>query len=225
MAAPASELVALFDVDDDHDTVWQPRYSIAPTDQAPIIRARVVDEAPERTLELGAWGLRPAWAKQGGPRPINARIETVGTNGMFRTALAKHRCVVPMSGYYEWTAETDGKQPHYLASPAPVLAAAGLAAARKDADGSWSISYTIVTREARDAGGEVHDRMPAFLPAALVGDWLDPAGDGTALVDHLRAASDEVSATIAVHPVSRQVNNVRTVDPSDPDLIAPVSDA
>lgn len=56
-----------------------------------------------------------------------------------------------------------------------LLHAAGLSAARKTGDReSWNITFTIVMREAPEAGGEVHDRMPVFLTYEVVGEWLTP---------------------------------------------------
>ena len=70
---------------------------------------------------MPTWGLRPSWAKEKGPRPINARLETAATNGMFRSAFASARALVPMTGYYEWQeALEDGKKvknPSYVHAP------------------------------------------------------------------------------------------------------------
>jgi len=107
------------------------------------------------------------------------------------------------------------------------LHAAGLTAARKSEDGEgWDVTFTIVTREARDAGGEVHDRMPVFLTEEAVGEWLAPGKLEAEQKDPLLAMIDEVSATVAgrleTYAVDRQVNNVRTLDRTDPSLIAPL---
>lgn len=207
---------------------WVPAFSIAPTNRAPIVRERASsDGAVQRSIDLATWGLRPAWAKPGGPAPINARMETLATNGMFRTAFAGQRCLVPMTGYFEWTEEKDGKQPHFIhgGGGTPTLAAAGLYAARKDGD-SWAMSFTIATREARDAGGALHERMPVFLESDTWGDWLNPAKAGTAggpeasaLVALLEESSTAVAKTLESHPVDRRVNNTRAADPRDAGLI------
>ena len=152
---------------------WEPVYSIAPRNLAPVVREYLDDEGElHRTLELTRWGLAPSWAKEKGPRPINARLETASTNGMFRGSFTNSRAVVPMTGYYEWVEVEDGKDPHFVHHPdGELLHAAGLTAARKTDDGeSWDVSFTIITREARDAGGEVHDRMPVFLTEDAVTD-------------------------------------------------------
>ena len=64
---------------------WFPVFSITPSTLVPVVREHF-DDGGElvRTLEPARWGLRPSWAKEKGPRPINARYETVTTNGMFR---------------------------------------------------------------------------------------------------------------------------------------------
>lgn len=206
---------------------WVPAYSIAPTNRVPIVRERVVDDEIQRNLDLARWGLRPGWATAGGPAPINARIETLASNGMFRGAFAGQRCLVPMSGYFEWTDEPEGKQPHYIHGAGP-LAAAGLYASRKEGD-EWKLSFTIATREARDASGQVHDRMPVFMERATWADWLNPAKTGTpgaADPEGLQAMMEEsslaVASTLHTYTVDRRLNNTRTVDRHDSTLINPI---
>jgi putative SOS response-associated peptidase YedK len=74
-------------------------------------------EAGERRLDPLRWGLRPRWAKaeKVAREPINARAETVATNGMFRQAYARRRCLVPAGAFYEWKALDGGKQPVAIA--------------------------------------------------------------------------------------------------------------
>lgn len=216
-----NDLMTLFDAAPGTAADWVARYSIAPSTRAPIVREWLDEGEVHREVDYARWGLRPGWAKESGPRPINARLETAATNGMFRTAFSAQRCLVPMSGYFEWETTPSGKQPHYIHAPGP-LAAAGLYAARKDeSTGEWVLTYTIITREARDASGAIHDRMPTFVQPDLWADWLNPAkldnkDEMTAL---LTASSDAVAQTIATHRVDRQVNSTQKADPTDPSLI------
>ena len=69
------ELLSLFDASGDSAAEWKPSYSVAPTDTAPIVREWSHDETVKRDLDLASWGLKPGWAKPGGPAPINARLE------------------------------------------------------------------------------------------------------------------------------------------------------
>jgi putative SOS response-associated peptidase YedK len=202
---------------------WAPDFSVAPTDAAPIVREHRHEEALEREIELASWGFRPSWAKGKGPSPINARLETVASNGLFRGAFAKQRAIVPMRGYYEWEARADGKQPWFLHGEEPILAAAGLYTARKEGE-EWRVSFTIITREARDASGEVHDRMPVFLTPDVRDAWLapEPLDSSEEMLATLDRASVAMASTITAYPVDRRVNNSRTVDRRDPSLLEPV---
>jgi len=217
----ANELISEFVAAGGRLEDWRPAYSIAPTDPAPIVRERERDGGVERELELASWGLRPGWARPG-TAPINARLETLASNRMFLGAFERARCLVPMRGYFEWEKRPDGKQPYFLHGDG-LLAAAGLYAVRKEADG-WAVSFTVVTREATDASGEVHERMPAFVAPEFWEAWLSPERPRAPeeLLALLDATSREVASTLTAYPVSRRVNSVRTADPSDPALIEPV---
>lgn len=87
----------------------------------------------------------------------------------------------------------------------------------------WQFQRQISTGE--DAAGEVHDRMPVFLAPAAWDTWLSPEKvdkEHTAdLLDLLDAQSLTVAATLRTRPVSRAVNNVRTLNRHDPALIEP----
>lgn len=188
------------------------------------------DGEVHRALELPRWGLHPSWAKDKGARPINARMETIATNGMFRGPFSSGRAVVPMTGYYEWVEAADGgKDPFFIHHPdGELLHAAGLTAGRRGDDGeSWDVTFTVITREARDAGGEVHDRMPTFLTDDGIEEWLAPGklekDQKDPLLHHLDDASTTVAGQLVTRPVGRQVNNVRTLDRNDPGLIDPLS--
>ncbi|WP_152351525.1 SOS response-associated peptidase [Brachybacterium subflavum] len=213
---------------DREDPDWSPVFSIAPSTLVPVVREHFDDEGElQRTLEPARWGLRPSWAKEKGPRPINARFETVTSNGMFKGSFTSQRVVVPMSGYYEWVEQEDGtKQPYYVhPEKGGLLNAAGLAAARKEGE-DWQVTFTIITREAKDAAGDVHDRMPAYLPDEKLGEWLAPGklddDEKADLHQGLGEVSEEIAKTLVTYPVDRQVNNARKVDRTDPSLIEPV---
>ena len=209
---------------------WRPQFSIAPTQVVPIVRERQNTETGEvtRSVDAAVWNFHPSFMKESKRPQFNTRIETVATNGLWKGAFASSRCLVPMRGYYEWTGEPGKKRAHYLHGGGDLLAAAGISTARKLDDGSWQVSTSIITREARDASGEVHDRMPVYVPLDEVDHYLDPAkldaGGMQAMVDWLIAASDRVAPTITEYEVDPRVNNHRAIDPGDPTLIDPLGD-
>lgn len=98
---------------------------------------------------------------------------------------------------------------------------------REDGDEEWRTTFTIITRTGEDAAGEVHDRMPVFLTPASWNTWLAPEklekdqfGD---VLDLLDVESRAVAPTLRTRPVSRAVNNVRTLDRRDAGLIEAVT--
>lgn len=235
-----NDLIEQFVLDGNDFRDWVPSYSIAPTDVIPVIRERRSTSTGEvsRRVVPAVWDFRPSFVKEPKRPQFNARIETIATSGMWKGAFASNRCIVPMRGYYEWVErELDGKKvkfPYFIHGPGPLLAAAGLATARKvrSAEGNdeWEVSAAIITREARDASGEVHDRMPAFLDPGMYDAWLDSdkADDDARRDELLRmldSVSTEVASTITAYEVDRRVNNSRTADPQDASLIEPVASA
>lgn len=139
-ATSPEDIAAYFDVDRVAETLVEPNYNVAPTLEVPVVRER----EDHRILDLFVWGLVPFWAKDRkiGSKMINARAETVASNGAFKHAFAKRRCIIPADGFYEWTkvtgpAEGAGgpgrskakpkKQPWYISTvDGSMLAFAGL---------------------------------------------------------------------------------------------------
>lgn len=231
MDKETNDLIEEFVLDGNDYRDWSISYSIAPTDTIPIVRERRDKQTGvvTRTVEPAVWDFRPAFVTQPRRPNINARIETLTTSGLWKRAAAGSRCLVPMRGYYEWTERDGAKIPHFLQGPRAdrgvLLAAAGIVAVRK-VDDAWSVSTAIVTREARDASGQVHDRMPVFLDRDEWGEWLNPAtldaGEVEGLVARASAVSERIASTISEYEVDRRVNNSRSVDPADAGLIAPL---
>jgi putative SOS response-associated peptidase YedK len=182
-------------------------------------------DATVRRLATAKWGLVPVWAKDAkiGARMINARRETVLEKPAFRKAARKRRALVPADGYYEWEKSGSTKIPTYLYSPSEdPLAFAGLyeywpdPSLPEDHEHKWLVSFTIITTQASDALGHIHDRTPLIVPPDLYGDWLDPMLAETADVQQLLDAVPEPVLTPRV--VSSEVNSVRN---NGPQLILP----
>jgi putative SOS response-associated peptidase YedK len=191
-----------------------------------------VRAAPQgRVLELVRWGLVPSWAGDGrsGASRINARAETVATNGSFQASFRGRRCLVPADGFYEWRPipGTKRKQPVFISRRDGLpLAFAGLWAAwRPRAQDSaappdpWLLSATIVTTEANATIAPIHDRMPVILPPEAWATWLDPNEHDRAVLEALLVPADD--DLLDIRPVSNAVNDVRH---DGPELVEPVDE-
>lgn len=157
----------------------KPRYNIAPTQTAPVV-FRERNDKP--ALEAMRWGLIPHWAKDisVGVRAINARAESVDTKPTFRDSFKRRRCLVPVSGFYEWKREPSGKGkiPYYFTNieEEDGLILAGLWDIWKGGAGEVH-SFTILTTAADSLMLPIHDRMPVVLSPDEWPAWLNPDSD------------------------------------------------
>jgi putative SOS response-associated peptidase YedK len=141
------------------------RYNVCPTT---TVDAVVATEAG-RTLERMRWGIIPSWwskpLKEMRMATFNARAETVAEKPMFRTAFKSKRCLMPVSGYYEWHDTPTGKQPYYFTrKDGQVMTVAALHDEWTDkATGEKVKSCAMLITEPNKLVAEVHDRMPVIL--------------------------------------------------------------
>ncbi|HEY7826632.1 MAG TPA: SOS response-associated peptidase, partial [Candidatus Limnocylindrales bacterium] len=121
---PTAELAELFEAEPAPEAL-EPRYNLAPTDEAAV----VVERGDRRAVRAYRWGLIPSWAKDEriAAKLFNARAETLDTSGAFRDSFKKRRCIVPADAFYEWQRSDGTRQPFLIHRPdgAP-LALAGL---------------------------------------------------------------------------------------------------
>ena len=182
-----------------------PSWNIAPTQAALVVRRH--PETGERRMDAIRWGLVPHFTKdlKACKRPINARSETIATSGMFRSALASRRCLVPADAFYEWKSLPDGKQPYAIArSDGTPLALAGLWESWRDPAGEVLRTFTIATTAANDDMAPLHDRMPVILEPD---DW--PVWLGEEPGEPMELLRPAAPGTVRLWPVSRAVNSVR----------------
>lgn len=116
---------------------------------------------------LTRWGFSRSGSKQ---LLINARSETLLEKPTFSPHFQSHRCVFPMTGFYEWD---ERKRRHLFSETGgQLLYAAGLY--RSSADGD-EVESVILTTSPNELVAPIHDRMPLLLSAEEVRIWLtDP---------------------------------------------------
>ncbi len=184
----------------------EPRYNVAPTTQVLAIRG----EAGERRADMMRWGLVPSWWKEAKepPNTFNARSDRIATAPMYRSAFKARRCIVPMSGFYEWKTEPakNGgkpvKRPNYITmASGELMSVAGIWEPR-NVGGEETMSCSIVTTDANDTMAPIHDRMPVIISKFDLDAWLS----GRADTEILRPCPP---AWISAVEVSTFVSNVR----------------
>ena len=166
------------------------------------------------------WGLVPSWWKKPLaelPSTFNARAETLAERPMFRGAFKYRRCVIPASGFYEWTGAKGAKTPHYFTSrDGRPLAFAGIWDHWSGLDGGDDLpNATIIVGEANNWMRRFHDRMPIILDWRDAGAWMTGESPGALL----RPAPDDA---LQEWIVSTRVNKASDDDPA---LIEPIETA
>ena len=138
------------------------------------------------------WDLVPSWWEKTAKETLstfNARAETVASKPMFRAAFNRTRCLIPVSGYYEWHGTPTGKQPYYFtARDRSPLTIAGLWDEWKDIETGEPVkACTMIITEANGFVSKVHNRMPVLLQQKDFEPWLT----GNAGTEMLRPAAND----------------------------------
>lgn len=205
------ELLAL------HGMEWAipSRYNVAPTQSAPVVTSD--DETGFNILQHLQWGLVPSWADDPkiGSSLINARGETVASKPAFRSAFKHRRCIVPISGFYEWKPIPGSKikQPLYITptDQGDIWLLAGLWERWKGSDGAPLDTFTVLTTSANEAMLKIHDRMPVILEPAAAQVWLHHKSASAASPDSTLTSliAQYPAERMLFTPVSRLVNSPR----------------
>jgi len=216
MTHPSDALARIFDAQPDNDLPEGPNYNVCPTVQVHA----VTNADGTRRLQSLRWGFVPFWAKalNDGPLLINARAETIVEKPTFRDAAKKRRCVIPASGFYEWTKDAQGNRlPWFIHPPddAP-LAFAGIWQVWDKGEAPVT-TCAIVTCAANDAMGRIHHRMPVILDRKDVARWLGETDEPAAPL--MRPAPE---GALEMYRVDSAVNSNRA---GGPRLIAPLDAA
>ncbi|MGL4279589.1 MAG: SOS response-associated peptidase [Albidovulum sp.] len=167
---------------DDAAPEARPSWNIKPTEQVRILGMR----GGEGVLTTARWWFVPHWHKGAAgdwkATTFNAKIETAGDLPTFRTAWASGRCLIPATGYFEWTGTKGAKQPWFVRvrTNQPLFWFAGLASRLTDG----LRTCTILTRPALPEIADLHPRMPVILAGDEAKGWLaggavDPATLGS----------------------------------------------
>lgn len=193
------------------------RFNLAPTQRDVFIH----QTADGYRAAGSRWGLIPRWAKERGVgnRMFNARVETLLERPAFRTLVRANRCIVPVSGFYEWQQVGRQKVPMFIrrTDDGPMVLA-GLWTIWHDPEPDQDVtSHTIITTSSNRFMATMHNRMPVILHDRATWErWLDPAN--TDLVTVLSLAAPCPDDLLTAYSVSTLVNNTRN---DGPELLAP----
>lgn len=210
---PPDAMAQLFEAAPANDLPHVPNYNVCPTNSVHA----VMTDASQRRLVAMRWGFLPKWYEtmSAGPLLINARAETIATKPAFRAACRDRRCLIPATGFYEWTKTQEGQRlPWYIKrnDGAPIV----FAGIWQDweRDDQQVRSCAIVTVAANPTMSQIHKRMPVILSPQDWALWLGESGHGAATL--MQAAPDDA---LDFFRVGQAVNSNRA---KGADLITPL---
>lgn len=197
-----SEIHAMYNLVPATPRNLQPRYNVAPTTDIGV----VTQDGENLTYSEMRWWLIPSWWKDPMnkvPRSFNARSETVATSGMFKVPFRRNRCLIPASGFFEWTGEKGNKQPWYITrKDGTPLTFAGIYDTWLNPEtGDHIKSCSIITTDANAFMRDIHNRMPVILEQQHWREWLAEPRQ-----DLLKPANDNL---LQAWKVSPNVNSSR----------------
>ena len=143
----------------------------------------LTSEKPDK-FNLMIWGLIPSWVKtekdaiEISRTTANARAESITSKPSFRLIAKSNRCIIPISGFFEWQLVDNKKIPWFITlKNEDIISLAGLWSEWVNPQtGEIKKTFTILTTEANEMMAKIHNtkkRMPAILTRETEGIWLD----------------------------------------------------
>lgn len=180
----------------------KPNYNAAPTQTMPVIK-------DGKEISLMKWGFRPFWMKDKavGYSLFNTKSEDAFHKSTWSKSMRERRCVIPVSAFYEWKAEKDGKHPFYIyLKDQPFLSLAGIWGTF-DIDGIKQDCFSILTTSPNEEMAPIHNRMPVILHNNDIKKWLNPdTSEEEDLEGYMKPFDD---GKLIMYEVSKDVNVVK----------------
>ncbi len=191
----------------------------------------VTVQAPKVLTPL-AWGMIPHWVKTDQDArklrtmTINCRYETMFEKPSFRLAAgAGRRCLIPVSGFFEWHTEGKKKYPFYVypdAAAEGIVSIAGLWDEWADPEtGEVRVTYTMLTRPANELMAKIHNskkRMPCLLTRDLEKEYLQESLKKDEVLELL--GEPYPAERLDAYTISKQITS-RTEPTNVPEVLEP----
>jgi putative SOS response-associated peptidase YedK len=165
----------------------------------PLLPVLAVDNG--KSLNLYQWGLLPFWAKDRSiaKNTLNAKSETIFELPSFRNSIPKYRCIVPVTGFYEWKHIGKEKIKHFIhPKEQPFFNLAGIYSLWKDpATNDFIKTFSIVTGEANELMADIHNtkrRMPLMIDNRNIDAWIDPSLSKDGIISLMQPCDDSQMA-------------------------------
>lgn len=144
----------------------------------PVITNKIIDK-----IQLFKRGLIPKWVKSQTQAneikamTLNAKSETIFEKPSFKYSISQQRCLIPVTGFFEWQEIGKTKIPYFISHKSLEIFSMG---------GIWSSwinnetgellnTFSIITTEANELMSKIHNkkrRMPLILDEKSEIKWI-----------------------------------------------------
>ncbi len=142
----------------------------------------------QNEIRMYRWGLIPFWTKDLKTaeeiriKTFNARSESILSKPSFKHCLRSNRCLLPVTGFYEWQTNGKHKIPYFIGLQNDSLfGLAGLYDQWVNPDtGECFNTFSVITTRANPMLEVIHNvkkRMPVILTLENKEQWLNTALD------------------------------------------------
>ncbi len=182
----------------------------------PVITA----EDPDK-VQYFHWGLIPPFCRSQSTadslvrHTVNARCEAVFTKPSFKQSALLRRCLVPVTGFFEWHDQNGKKYPYYITmKDKKDFALAGIWNRWTNPETGKTVStFSILTTEANPQLAVIHNlkkRMPVILTPAGENLWLNTKATPTELEPLFKPYSGPLDAwSVQKIPMKPGIDNNR----------------
>ncbi len=224
LARPGEDVSDRFDAVFDREIVFDPIYHSSAFD---IPRHPVICMDEPGRLKWLSWGLIPRWigndteAKNIRFRTLNARSETIFEKPSFKQAIMENRCLIPVTGFFEFREVNGRKYPYHIRPfDGRILSLAGIFEDWRNGSGKDIRTFSIVTVKANPLMSRIHNtkmRMPVILKIEEESIWMNRGSSRDDLVSIMKPYPDD---DLEAFPVSKALTK-REVETDLPFIIEP----
>lgn len=175
----------------------------------------VITEQEPHIIQQYRWGLIPKWCQHVeqaitiSNQTLNSKAETIFEKNSFKHSVFQKRCLVIVSGFFEWQTFAKSKYPYYITlKEQPFFSLAGLYENWTDKHtGEQFNTFSIITVDANTMMAQIHNskkRMPLILPVTHEQKWLDSNLDEKDIQALLLPFEDN---QMQAHTISKRIND------------------
>ena len=183
-----------------------------------------------KEFQLFNWGLIPKWtpseelARQFRTNNLNSKSETIFEKRSFSEPIKNQRCLIPVTGFFEWREINKKKYPYHIQlNNEEIFCLGGIYDEWVNKEtGELINTFSIVTTEANPLMAKIHNlklRMPFILPKSNAFDWLSPNLGESDIKEMMKPLNENL---MTAHTISKRITS-RTENPDSPETLLPYS--